>query len=643
MPLRQYDLAKFPSMLTGWVSIVIGAAVMALWIARPGDLAVAAPILFSMQFNTALCFVLTGSAMCLSQSNAPRLSIGAAGLAALFAAATLAEYVFDVDLNIDQLFIKPFVTVGTNLAGRMAPNTALCFLLINTAILVSGALGRPSQIRIVLAAAVFMISTSALLGYLLSITTAHEWLPLARMSPQTAFCFVGLSTGLIFAGRLGYHPPVVAATLAAATYFLLLSLTYVELLRHEVLFTEDLPAAAHSKARSTLLAVLLLSGAVYAGLIVYAFRSSERSRKMTIQLDVSRKRLASIIDTAVDGFITIDDCGTILSVNPACEAIFGYAADEMTGRNIKMLMPSPYHDQHDQYLANYRKTGEAKVIGVGREAEGQRKDGTTFPVDLSVARIDLDHQVLYSGVVRDISKRKQYEREILEANAELEEFAYRTSHDLRSPIASSLGLIWITHDMIRQGASVAELEPILTRIEQSFRKLDNLIQNIIFLTRTKILEEQESTIAVARAVRETVDRLRPMDGGRLSTVHIDIPDTMVVHKKASRFQIILDNLLSNAINYHDPAVQVPEIFVQASNVKGRFVLSVADNGLGIPPADEPKLFQMFKRFHPQHAQGSGLGLYILRKSVEHLGGTVVYRRQDKGSIFTVTLPEENRR
>jgi len=144
-------------------------------------------------------------------------------------------------------------------------------------------------------------------------------------------------------------------------------------------------------------------------------------------------------------------------------------------------------------------------------------------------------------------------------------------------------------------------------------------------------------------VRETVDRLRPMDGGRLSTVHIDIPDTMVVHKKASRFQIILDNLLSNAINYHDPAVQVPEIFVQASNVKGRFVLSVADNGLGIPPADEPKLFQMFKRFHPQHAQGSGLGLYILRKSVEHLGGTVVYRRQDKGSIFTVTLPEENRR
>lgn len=645
MPLRQNHLAKLSGMLTGWVSIVIGATVMALWFVRPVDLAVTVPTLFAMQFNTALCFVLSGSAMYLLQSNAPRPSILAASLAGLLAAATLAEHVFDVDLNIDQLFIEPFVTVGTNLAGRMAPNTALCFVLINAAILISGVLGRPSQIRIVLAAAVFMISSSALLGYLLSITTTHDWLPLARMSPHTAFCFVGLSTGLIFAGigQLGYHPPVVAATLAAASYFLLLSLTYVELLRQEVLFTEELPATEHSNARSTLLAVLLLSGAVYAGLIAYAFRSSERSRKMAIQLDVSRKRLAAIIDTAVDGFITIDDRGTILSVNPACEKIFGYAVGEMIGHNIKMLMPAPYHDQHDQYLANYRTTGEAKVIGVGREAEGQRKDGTTFPVDLSVARIDLDHQVLYSGIVRDISERKQYEREILEANAELEEFAYRTSHDLRSPIASSLGLIWITHDMIRQGASVVELEPILTRIEQSFRKLDNLIQNIIFLTRTKVLDEPESTIAVARAVRETVDRLRPMDGGHLSTVHIDIPDTMVVRKKASRFQIILDNLLSNAIKFHDPAVQVPEIFVQASTVKGRFILSVADNGLGIPPADEPKLFQMFKRFHPQHAQGSGLGLYILRKSVEHLGGTVAYRRQDKGSIFTVTLPEENRR
>jgi len=630
-------------MLTGWISIVVGTAIMALWLARPMDLALAAPVLFAMQFNTALCFVVSGAAVCLLLADARRMSMLLAGLAALFAAAMLAEHIFAIDLKIDRLFIQPFVTVGANPAGRMAPNAALCFVLINAAVILSGLLGRTSHIRVVLAALVFLISTSALLGYLLSISTAHNWLPLARMSPQTAFCFFALSTGLIFTGieRLGYHPPVVAATLAAATYFLLLTLTYVELLRQEVLFTQELPASEHGNARSTLLAVLLMSGAVYACLIIYAFRSSERSRKMALQLSESRKRLAAIIDTAVDGFITIDQRGTILSVNPACEAIFGYPAGEMVRQNIKMLMP--HHDDHKQYAASAERTGMVAAAGAVHELEGQRKDGSTFPADLSVARIDLDDQVLYSSVVRDISERKAYERDILDANAELEEFSYRTSHDLRSPIASSLGLMSIVQDMIRQGAGVPELQPVLSRIDQSFRKLDHLIQNIILLTRTKMMDEPESTIPVAHTVRETLERLRHMDGGRLSTVHIDIPDTMVVRRKASRFQIIVDNLLSNAIKYHDPAEQVPEIFVRASSVKGRFVLSVADNGLGIPPGNEPQLFQMFKRFHPQHAPGSGLGLYILRKSVEHLGGTVAYRRQDKGSIFTVTLPEEKRR
>lgn len=280
-------------------------------------------------------------------------------------------------------------------------------------------------------------------------------------------------------------------------------------------------------------------------------------------------------------------------------------------------------------------------VGTGREINAQRRDGTTFPIELSVAKIDLGHQVLYSATVRDISERKAYERDILDANAELEEFSYRTSHDLRSPIASSLGLMSIIEDMIHQGVGLAEIQPVLKRIDHSFRKLDHLIQNIIVLTRTKVMDEPESAIAVARTVHETLERLRQIDGGRLSTVHVDIPDTMIVRRKASRFQIIVDNLLSNAIKFHDPAEAVPEIFVRAASVKGRFVLSVADNGLGIPPGNEPQLFQMFKRFHPQHAPGSGLGLYILRKSAEHLGGTVAYRRQDKGSIFTVTLPEEN--
>lgn len=641
--MRQDILARYCGMLAGAASIAIGAAVMILWLARPMGLAEAAPTLFAMQFNAALCFVLAGAAICLLLNGALPLSAGLSGLAGLLAAATLAEHLLHVDLGIDRMFVAPFVSPGTGPAGRMAPNTALCFLLLSASVALTALLGRSSSpLRVLLAALVFMISTTALIGYLLSVSTAREWLPLARMSPQSAFCFATLSTGLILGGivRLGYDLSTVAATLGAATYLLLVLMTYVELIQRG----EDggLPAEG-ADARSTLLAILLLSGAVYACLIVYAFRNSERSRRMALQLAESQKRLEAIIQTAVDGFVTIDERGTILSANPACERIFGYQVEEILGRNVKLLMPAPYRDEHDRYLANYRQTGVARIIGAGREAEGQRKDGSTFPVELSVSRIDLGHQVLYGGILRDISERKRHERDILDANAELEEFSYRTSHDLRSPIASSLGLIAIAEDMVRREVPAAELQGVLARIETSFRKLDHLIQNIISLTRTKMMDEPESAIAVAGAVRETVERLRHMEGGGASTVHIDIPETMTLRKRASRFQIILDNLLSNAIKYHDPAEAVPEISVRAACDRGRFVLTVADNGLGIAAADEPKLFQMFKRFHPQRAEGSGLGLYILRKSVEQLGGTVAYRRREKGSLFTVTLPQEDRR
>lgn len=342
----------------------------------------------------------------------------------------------------------------------------------------------------------------------------------------------------------------------------------------------------------------------------------------------------------MDGFITIDGRGKVLAVNPACEKIFGYRADEILQQNVSMLMPTPYHEAHDQYLENYKATGRPKIIGIGREVEGRRKDGSTFPLDLSVARVELEDQVIYSGIVRDISERKKYEKDILEANAELEEFSYRTSHDLRSPIASSLGLLGIARDMIDTG-DTRDLKEVLGRVESSFRKLDHLIQNIISLTRTKAMDEAESRIPIAQTVRETLERLHYMDKGQRLRIDITIDDELTTMRRASRFQIIIDNLLSNAIKYQDPMQASPEIRIGAAMNDGNLVLTVADNGLGIEPGTEHLLFQMFKRLHPQHSFGSGLGLYILKKSVDQLGGTVAFDRLQSGSLFTVTLPEKN--
>ncbi|WP_139276004.1 sensor histidine kinase [Pararhizobium antarcticum] len=601
------------------------------------------PMVYAMKFNTALCFVAIGFAFNLAVINGRQAAVALAlsAFTGSIAVANLLQHMFAIDFGIDRLLHEPFITIGTDSPGRMTPNAAVCLALVSAAIILTAVMRRNSVARVILGLIVFVIAGSALLGYAIGVESSRNWRPLAQMPLHTAFCFSLLGSGLIFIGarERGYPRSTIAAALGALTYLLLVLLAYMEMLSQDTKLSELLQASG-ANPRSTLLGIVLLSGALYAGMIIYGFRSAQKYRDVASQLRESEKRLAAIIETAVDGFITIDDRGTVIAVNPACEKIFGYRTAEILQKNVKMLMPAPYRAAHDQYLETYKATRRAGIIGVGREVEGRRKDGSVFPLDLSVAKVELDNQVIYSGIVRDISERKKYEKDLLEANAELEEFSYRTSHDLRSPIASSLGLLSIARDMIETNAT-EELKPVLGRIETSFRKLDHLIQNIISLTRTKAMEETESRIPIAHVVRETLDRLYYMENAGRLRIDIAIDDDLTILRKASRFQIIIDNLLSNAIKYQDPAKADPEIRIGAAIDDGNLVLTVADNGLGVEPGSEHLLFQMFKRLHPQHSFGSGLGLYILKKSVEQLGGTVSYNRLQEGSLFTVTLPERN--
>ena len=136
--------------------------------------------------------------------------------------------------------------------------------------------------------------------------------------------------------------------------------------------------------------------------------------------DLSELRLRTVLETVVDGVILIDPLGTVLMFNPACERLFGYAAAEVIGQNVKMLMPSPFHEEHDQYLENYRGTGERKIIGIGREVVGRRKDGTRFPMDLSVGEAKQDGDSIFVGIIHDLTERKRSETVVSEAAARLQ-------------------------------------------------------------------------------------------------------------------------------------------------------------------------------------------------------------------------------
>src|SRR6185503_189292 len=175
---------------------------------------------------------------------------------------------------------------------------------------------------------------------------------------------------------------------------------------------------------------------------------SQRSAREPVH--ETAERLRAILETAVEGIITIDARGIIESVNPAAERLFGYAAVELIGKNVKVLMPSPYRQEHDGYLANYMRTGHARIIGIGREVVGQRKDGTVFPMDLAVSEVKLQDRRLFTGFVRDITERKRLEQEILEISNREQR---RIGQDLHDGLGQELAGIQLMAEVLEHDLS----------------------------------------------------------------------------------------------------------------------------------------------------------------------------------------------
>ena len=363
----------------------------------------------------------------------------------------------------------------------------------------------------------------------------------------------------------------------------------------------------------------------------------DKSRKTEKDLIV---RMQAILDNTVDGLITIDEKGKIESFNKACTTIFGYASTEALGKNVKILMPAPYHAEHDAYLRNYKNTGKKKIIGIGREVLGRRKNGTTFPIDLSVSEVNVHGRTIYSGIVRDITARKKAENALVEANAELEEFAYRTSHDLKSPLVSSIALLDITEKAIKSD-DIDNAVHSIQLIKASLHKLEKLVEDILTLTRTKKETIAPQIVNVADLIDTTLAQLDHMDNFERIQIQkkYDFDKTLVT--QTSRFRHIIQNLISNAIKYQDPKEEQPFIKISTRSEDDKFILDLEDNGIGIPTEKQGNLFEMFQRFHPRVSFGSGLGLYMVKKSADLLGGNVSYKDTSDGSLFTLTIPLKN--
>ena len=362
-------------------------------------------------------------------------------------------------------------------------------------------------------------------------------------------------------------------------------------------------------------------------------------------LQESEARMRAIVDTAVDAIVTIDEMGLIERFNPAAERLFGYAEAEVAGSNVSILMPSPYREMHDGFLSRYRDTGEKKIIGIGREVIGLRKDGSIFPMDLSVAEMHLGGRRMFTGIVRDITERKAAEeknarlmQEISSANEELSSFAYVVSHDLKAPLRAIGSLAdWLSTDYAdkfdEEGKEHMRL--LINRVH----RMGGLIDGILQYSRVGRVREALSEVDLNQKVRETIDLLAPQQH---IAVLIDDP-LPTVRIEPTRIEQVFQNLLSNAVKYMDKPQG--EIHIGCSDEGDHWLFRIRDNGPGIEQRHFERIFQLFQTLAPRdRIESTGVGLALVKKIVEMYGGKIkVESVKGQGSTFSFTLPKRQER
>lgn len=347
---------------------------------------------------------------------------------------------------------------------------------------------------------------------------------------------------------------------------------------------------------------------------------------------LAEARWRAIIDTAVDGIIVINARGIIESFNPAAERLFGYSEREVVGRNVNILMPAPYHEEHDAYLSRYLETGEQKIIGIGREVAGLKRDGTTFPVHLSVGEMTVDGERHFTGILHDLTARVALEERLREqtALARLGEMAAVIAHEVKNPLTAVRGAIQVIGGRL---GSDSKDRPIVTEIIARLDALNELLHDLLLFARPP--HPKLSTVEI-RPLVGMVGELLSRDPA-FNAVRIEIAgDAPSFLGDVELLKIVFQNLLINAAQ----AMQGRgTIRVLIESTDRWHTITIADTGPGIPPAVRQKLFQPFQT---TKARGTGLGLSTAKRLVEAHGGTIaVDCPPGGGTVVNVRLPAGN--
>jgi len=322
------------------------------------------------------------------------------------------------------------------------------------------------------------------------------------------------------------------------------------------------------------------------------------------------QRLRAILDTAVEGIITIDERGIIESFNPASEKIFGYAAAEVIGQNIRMLMPTPNREKHDGYIENYKRTGQAKIIGIGRETIASKKDGTLFPIDLSISEVKLSDRRIFTGFVRDITERKRLEKEILEIS---EREQRRIGQDLHDGLCQHLAGIEMLAQVLAQKLSSKSKEAS-SRANDIAKAVREGISQTRLLARglSPVTLEAEGLMSALTELAVNTEKIFRIHCQFRCPVEVKFED----HAAATHLFRIAQEAVSNAIKHG----KAKRISLELHETETHLRLRVSDDGIGFPE---------------KFTGSNGMGLRIMQTRIGMVGGTLTIERQTAGGTCVI--------
>jgi two-component system, LuxR family, sensor kinase FixL len=356
--------------------------------------------------------------------------------------------------------------------------------------------------------------------------------------------------------------------------------------------------------------------------------------------------LKSILDTVPDAMVVIDERGIVQSFSSAAERLFGYGPAEVIGKNVKTLMPSPYRESHEGYLARYMQTGERRIIGIGRVVVGERKDGSTFPMELAVGEMNSSNQRFFTGFIRDLTERQRTEARLQELQAELVhisrltamgEMAAALAHELNQPLSAIASYMKGSRRLLERPTEkeIGQIRDAMDKAAEQALRAGQIIRRLRdFVSRGETERHVES---VKKLIEEAsaLALVGTKEHGVRVAFRLDPHRDLVLVDKVQIQQILL-NLIRNGIEAMEGSARKELVIASAPHERKFVEISVADTGSGIAPEIASKLFQPFVT---TKRQGMGVGLSISHSIVENHGGQMrAEPNTGGGTVFRFTLP-----